>query len=64
MFGIFARLTPRFTAGESPTELGLWIVTELVRSMNGAIRVEITLGEGPTFTAEFQPAEVPIEATA
>jgi two-component system sensor histidine kinase/response regulator len=62
MFGKFARLTPRPTAGETSTGLGLWIVKELVQSMNGSIRCESTLGEGATFTVEFRCAEVPAVA--
>jgi len=58
MFGKFARLTPRPTAGEASTGLGLWIVKELAQSMGGSIRCESTLGEGSTFTVEFRCAEV------
>ena len=59
MFGKFARLTPRPTAGEASTGLGLWIVKELAQSMGGSIRCESTLGEGSTFTVEFRCAEIP-----
>lgn len=62
LFGKFARLTPRPTAGESSTGLGLWIVKELVQSMEGSIRCESTLGEGTTFIVEL-PASV-LEAAA
>lgn len=61
MFGKFARLTPRPTAGESSTGLGLWIVRELIISMEGSIRCESTLGEGATFIVEFRSAGVPAE---
>jgi signal transduction histidine kinase len=62
MFGKFARLTPRPTAGEASTGLGLWIVKELVQSMGGSIRCDSTLGEGSTFTVEFRSAQVPAAA--
>jgi len=56
LFGKFARLTPRPTAGETSTGLGLWIVKELVQSMEATIRCESALGEGTSFIVEF-PAE-------
>lgn len=62
LFGKFARLTPRPTAGESSTGLGLWIVKELVQSMEGTIRCESTLGEGTSFIVNL-PAAV-LEAAA
>lgn len=62
LFGKFARLTPRPTAGETSTGLGLWIVKELVQSMEGTIRCESTLGEGTSFIVEL-PASV-LEAAA
>lgn len=62
LFGKFARLTPRPTAGETSTGLGLWIVKELAQSMGGSIRCESTLGEGTTFILEL-PAAV-LEAAA
>ena len=62
MFGKFARLTPRPTGGETSTGLGLWIVKELVQSMDGSIRCESNLGEGATFVVEFRCAEAPAEA--
>jgi len=57
LFGKFARLTPRPTAGETSTGLGLWIVKELVQSMGATIRCESALGEGTSFIVEF-PAPV------
>jgi signal transduction histidine kinase len=56
LFGKFARLTPRPTAGETSTGLGLWIVKELVQSMEGSIRCESTLGEGTSFIVELPVA--------
>ncbi len=53
LFGKFARLTPRPTAGETSTGLGLWIVKELVQSMEATIRCESALGEGTSFIVEF-----------
>ena len=57
MFKKFARLTPRPTAGETSTGLGLWIVKELVQSMQGTIRCESVLGQGTSFIVDF-PAVV------
>jgi len=62
MFKKFARLTPRPTAGETSTGLGLWIVKELVKSMQGAIHCESVLGQGTSFIVDF-PA-VAVEAAA
>ena len=56
MFKKFARLTPRPTAGETSTGLGLWIVKELVQSMQGTIRCESVLGQGTSFIVEFPSA--------
>jgi signal transduction histidine kinase len=49
LFGKFARLSARPTAGEHSTGLGLSIVKRLAEAMNGNIHCESTLGEGATF---------------
>jgi signal transduction histidine kinase len=49
LFGKFARLSARPTAGEHSTGLGLSIVKRLAEAMNGNIYCESTLGEGATF---------------
>jgi len=50
MYGKFCRLTPKPTAGEPSTGLGLWIVKELTESMHGRIICESEVGRGTTFT--------------
>lgn len=49
LFGKFARLSARPTAGEHSTGLGLSIVKRLAEAMNGNIHCESTVGEGATF---------------
>jgi signal transduction histidine kinase len=49
LFGKFARLSARPTAGEHSTGLGLSIVKRLAEAMNGNIHCKSTLGEGATF---------------
>lgn len=53
LFGKFARLTPRPTANEHSTGLGLFIVKKLMLAMNGSVRCESELGKGSTFIVEF-----------
>jgi len=53
LFGKFARLTPRPTANEHSTGLGLFIVKKLVLAMNGSVRCESELDKGSTFIVEF-----------
>jgi signal transduction histidine kinase len=53
MYGKFSRLTPKPTAGEPSTGLGLWIVKELTESMHGSIRCNSTVGQGTTFIVEW-----------
>jgi signal transduction histidine kinase len=53
LFGKFARLTARPTAGESSTGLGLSIVKRMVEAMKGRVWCESELGSGATFIAEF-----------
>jgi len=49
----FARLTPRPTADEHSTGLGLFIVQKLVNKMNGSVSYKGKLGQGSTFVIEF-----------
>ncbi|HTM50896.1 MAG TPA: ATP-binding protein [Bryobacteraceae bacterium] len=58
LFGKFARLTARPTAGEHSTGLGLAIVKKLVESMQGKIWCESELGKGATFILEMTMAAV------
>lgn len=59
MYGKFCRLTPKPTAGEPTTGLGLWIVKELTESMKGRIMCESELGKGTTFTVLWPKATTP-----
>jgi signal transduction histidine kinase len=53
LFMKFARLTPRPTADEHSTGLGLFIVQKLVNKMNGSVSYKGKLGQGSTFVIEF-----------
>jgi signal transduction histidine kinase len=53
LFGKFARLTARPTAGEHSTGLGLSIVKKMVEAMNGRVWCESELGKGATFIVEL-----------
>jgi signal transduction histidine kinase len=53
MFKKFQRLSPRPTAGESSTGLGLSIVKKYVEVMGGQVTCESKVDEGTTFTVEF-----------
>lgn len=53
IFGKFARLSAKPTAGESSTGLGLFIVKKLVELHNGKICVESIINEGSTFIVEL-----------
>ncbi len=50
LFQRFAKLTPRPTAGEHSTGLGLSIVKQLVELMHGEISCQSELGVGTTFS--------------
>ncbi|MCU0427715.1 MAG: ATP-binding protein [Candidatus Kapabacteria bacterium] len=49
LFGRFVKLSPRPTAGEHSTGLGLSIVKRMVEAMNGEVWCETELGKGATF---------------
>jgi len=53
LFGKFTRLSPKPTAGEHSTGLGLFIVKKLVEAMKGQVWCESELGKGATFILEF-----------
>jgi|JFJP01.1.fsa_nt_gi signal transduction histidine kinase len=53
LFTKFARLTPRPTANEHSTGLGLFIVKKFVEAMKGQVWCETELGKGATFVMEF-----------
>lgn len=50
----FQRLTPRPTAGESSTGLGLWIVKTVVEKLDGTIDCESEVGVGTIFTVRLK----------
>jgi signal transduction histidine kinase len=56
LFGKFARLSARPTAGEHSTGLGLAIVKRLVESMNGKVWCESQMGQGAAFIIELPVA--------
>jgi len=53
LFGKFARLSAKPTAGESSTGLGLFIAKKLVELHHGKIGVESIVNEGSTFIIEL-----------
>jgi signal transduction histidine kinase/ligand-binding sensor domain-containing protein len=57
LFGRFAKLTPRPTAGEHSTGLGLSIVKQLVEAMGGRVWCESTIGSGAEFIVELPLAK-------
>jgi Signal transduction histidine kinase len=63
LFGKFARLSARPTAGEHSTGLGLAIVKRLVESMHGEVWCESHPGDGAAFLVEL-PAAVEASAAA
>ncbi len=57
IFEKFYRLDPNLTRGVGGTGLGLYICRELVRRMNGRIRVTAREGRGSSFCVELPLAE-------
>jgi signal transduction histidine kinase len=53
LFGKFARLSAKPTAGEPSIGLGLSIVKRMMESMGGRVWCESELGSGATFLVEF-----------
>lgn len=53
LFGKFARLSARPTAGEHSTGLGLSIVKKMVESMNGRVWCESEVGRGAKFIVQL-----------
>jgi two-component system, sensor histidine kinase and response regulator len=64
MFGKFAKLSPRPTAGEPSTGLGLSIVKKMVEAAGGNVWCESEQGKGSTFVVELRSAPVPEPAMA
>jgi len=62
LFGKFARLSARPTAGEHSTGLGLAIVKRLVEAMNGKVWCESEPGQGAAFIVEL-PVAVEVVAS-
>lgn len=63
LFNKFTRLTPRPTAKEHSTGLGLFIVKKLVENLNGQVWCKSQLNQGTTFTVAFptQPSNFSYE---
>ncbi len=53
LFGKFTRLTPKPTAKEHSTGLGLFIVKKLIESIHGKVWCKSELDHGSTFTVAF-----------
>jgi signal transduction histidine kinase len=53
LFQRFAKLTPKPTAGEDSTGLGLYIVKQFVEEIEGVVYCRSVVGEGSTFVVEF-----------
>lgn len=56
LYGKFARLTARPTAGESSNGLGLSIVKRLAEAMGGTLQCRSALGVGSTFSLTLEAA--------
>jgi signal transduction histidine kinase len=59
LFQEFSKLTPRPTAGEARTGLGLWIVRHLVRGQGGMVGADFPPEGGSVFWVEMPAADVP-----
>lgn len=64
LYGKFARLSARPTAGESSNGLGLSIVKRLAEAMDGTLQCRSKLGEGSTFSLTLSAAPVEVSAAA
>lgn len=64
LYGKFARLSARPTAGESSNGLGLSIVKRLVEAMDGALQCRSKLGEGTTFSLTLRAAPTEVSVVA
>jgi PAS domain S-box-containing protein len=53
IFGKFYRVDPQLSRGVGGTGLGLYICRELVRRMDGSLKVDSREGEGSTFLVEL-----------
>ncbi|HEY7147994.1 MAG TPA: ATP-binding protein [Gaiellaceae bacterium] len=53
IFGKFYRVDPQLSRGVGGTGLGLYICRELVRRMDGCLKVDSREGEGSTFVVEL-----------
>lgn len=53
LFNEFVKGSSRPTGGETSTGLGLWIVSKLVRLLNGSVGIESTPGHGAIFWVEL-----------
>jgi signal transduction histidine kinase len=62
LFGKFAQLSARPTAGEHSTGLGLSIVKTMVEAMNGRVWCESIVGSGATFIVELPAEKLNIQA--
>ena len=56
VFGEYARLSARPTAGEASVGLGLSIVKRMAEAMGGSVGVESVHGQGATFWLELPEA--------
>lgn len=64
LYGKFARLSARPTAGESSNGLGLSIVKRLAEAMNGVLQCRSKLGEGTTFSLMLSVAPIEVSAAS
>lgn len=59
LFQKYQLLTPRPTAGESSTGLGLFIVKTIVTKMEGSVRCESEVGKGSRFIVTLKKHQLP-----
>lgn len=58
LFNEFVKGSSRPTGGETSTGLGLWIVSKLVRLLNGSVGLESSPGHGAIFWVELPALEL------